>query len=68
MECCICGQNINAKHQDGVSPISGYPVCEDCVQDLCCQDCGSTENLHYVEDYDLVLCASCISKAENEEV
>ena len=67
MNCCICGENIDRKGQDNVSPISGYPVCEDCVQDLCCEDCGSTEKLHYHDRYGLVLCDECIKKAEIEE-
>ena len=67
MNCCICGRNINDIGQDNVSLISGYPVCEDCVPDLCCQDCGSTENLRYDERWDLVLCCECIQKAEMEE-
>lgn len=33
MICVICGRDINAIGQDNVSCISGYPMCEDCVDD-----------------------------------
>lgn len=31
MRCSKCGDDIDAKGQDNVSYISGYPLCEDCA-------------------------------------
>ena len=66
MYCRICGENINRKNQDNVSPVSGYPVCQNCVQDLCCEECGSTKDLRYDEEYGLVLCCECLKNVEME--
>ncbi len=33
MNCVSCGRDIDQIGQDNVSPIVGYPVCEDCKKD-----------------------------------
>jgi hypothetical protein len=63
MICRICGEDINEKGQDNVSPISGYPVCEDCKDDIMCYECCEGNyggNLYYVEECDRILCRSCL--------
>ena len=30
MLCLVCFEDIDKKYQDNISPISGFPVCEDC--------------------------------------
>ena len=34
MKCFICKEDINKKGQDNMSPFSGFPVCEDCSNEL----------------------------------
>lgn len=69
MICKICGEDINEKGQDNISPISGYPVCEDCKDDIMCEECCTIFGLFYVEDWDKVLCRDCIVKeAESAEL
>lgn len=60
MNCRICGEDINEKGQDNISPIIGYPVCEDCKDDIECEECYSSDNLCYVEELDKILCEDCI--------
>ena len=36
MICAICKENINHKGQDNISPLSGFPVCEDCGDKISC--------------------------------
>ena len=38
MICVFCGRDINAIGQDNVSPVSGYPFCEDCDNHLTQKD------------------------------
>ena len=33
MFCAICGRNINQLGQDNVSPVPGYPACEECASE-----------------------------------
>lgn len=72
MICRICGEDINEKGQDNISPISGYPVCEDCKDDIMCNECCEGDyggNLYYVEEWDKILCRDCIVKeAESQEL
>lgn len=71
MICRVCGEDINEKGQANVSQISGYPVCEDCKDDIVCEDCCEGnwgDNLYYVEEYDKVLCRDClVAEAEKHE-
>ena len=60
MICRVCNEDINEKCQDNVSTISGYPICEDCKDEVCCEDCYETYNLYYLEQVDKVLCKSCL--------
>lgn len=60
MICRICGEDINEKRQDNVSPIGGYPVCEDCRDDICCESCYSSADLYYCEDDDKIYCRDCV--------
>ena len=63
MICRICGKDINEKGQDNVSPISDYPVCEDCKDDIMCDECCEGNyggNLYYVEECDRILCRDCL--------
>lgn len=65
MICRICGEDINEKGQDNISPISSYPVCEDCKDDIMCAECCEGNyggNLFYVEEYDKILCRDCLIK------
>ena len=34
MICEECGRDINEIGQDNCSPLCGYPVCEDCANDM----------------------------------
>ena len=34
MICNICGEDINAIGMDNVSPVSGHPICENCISDF----------------------------------
>ena len=71
MICRICGEDINEKGQDNISPISGYPICEDCKDDIMCVECyegNYGNNLYYIEKWDEILCKDClIKKAEQRE-
>lgn len=60
MICRICKEDINEKGQDNISPISGYPVCEDCKDDIMCGECCDIWNLFYVEEYDKIFCRDCL--------
>ena len=65
MICRICGEDIDKKYQCNVSPISGYPICEDCKDEICCERCYETDSLYYAEEFDKILCKHClIVKAE----
>jgi hypothetical protein len=65
--CRICGEDIDELGLDNVSPVSGYPVCEDCIDEMMCEDCCGTEGLLYVSEYDTILCKDClIVRAEKE--
>jgi hypothetical protein len=64
MICRICGEDINEKGQVNVSPISGYPVCEDCKDDISCERCcSSCDALYYVEEWGDLLCEACLVEA-----
>ncbi len=70
MICKICGDDINEKGQDNISPISNYPVCEDCKDDIMCAECCEGNygaNLYYVEEYDKILCKDCLIKKAEED-
>lgn len=70
MICRICGEDINEKGQDNVSAISGYPVCEDCKDDIECDDCFASsrfEEIYYIEEIDKFQCAECIVKYAEEK-
>lgn len=63
MICRLCGEDINEKGQDNISPISGYPVCEDCKDDIMCAECCEGNygyNLYYCEEFDKLLCRDCL--------
>ena len=62
MNCRICNDDINEKGQCNISPICGYPVCEDCKDDIMCEKCYSGFDLFYVEEWDLLLCQDCLVK------
>ena len=66
MICKICGEDINEKGQDNISPISGYPVCEDCKDDIMCAECCEIYGLFYVEEYDKIFCRDCLVKKAEE--
>ena len=69
MICKICGEDINEKGQTNVSPISGYPVCEDCKDVVMCERCCEGFGLYYVEEWDAILCCRCIlEEAERREL
>ena len=34
MYCVECGEDIDEKGQDNMSPIYGKPLCEDCYEDM----------------------------------
>ena len=34
MKCYNCKEDINEKGQDNVSPFSGFPICEDCSNEM----------------------------------
>lgn len=68
MICRICNEDINEKGQDNISTISGYPVCEDCKDEICCECCYEVEDLYYSEKFDKVICKDClIEKAERDD-
>ena len=61
MICKICGEDINEKGQDNISTISGYPICEDCKDDIMCAECyDSFTDLYYIEEWDKILCRHCL--------
>lgn len=60
MICRICGEDINEKGQCNISPISGYPVCEDCRDYISCECCCDSYNLYYCEEDDELLCIECV--------
>ena len=69
MICGICGEDINEKGQDNISPTSGYPVCEDCKDDIMCDECCEGYGLYYIEKWDKILCRKCIvEEAERMEL
>ena len=72
MICRICREDINEKGQDNISPISGYPVCEDCKEEIMCEECcegNLGSNLFYIEEWDTILCRDClVAKAAEEEI
>lgn len=68
MICRICNEDIKEKGQDNISTISGYPVCEDCKDEICCGHCATMENIYYSEEFDEVLCKEClIEEAEKND-
>ena len=71
MYCKLCNENINEKGQDNISPISDYPVCEDCKDDIMCAECYEGNyggNLYYVAKFDKILCRNCLlEEAEEQE-
>ena len=68
MICKFCGEDINEKGQDNISPISGYPICEDCKEDIMCAECctGNYGDLYYVEECDKILCRDCLIELAEE--
>lgn len=71
MNCRICNENINEKGQDNISPFCNYPVCEDCRDEIQCENCSEycTDHLIYVEEWDKVLCREClVEEAEKKGV
>ena len=65
MICRICKESIEEKGQENISPIIGYPVCEDCKEDIMCDECCEGNyggNLYYVEEYGRLLCRDCLVK------
>lgn len=38
MTCVKCGRDINEICQDNMSPIWGFPVCEDCADEMTDKD------------------------------
>lgn len=65
MTCRICHEDINEKGQCNISPISGYPVCEDCKDEIGCEKCFDTSRLFYFEDdftNGKLLCQDCLIK------
>ena len=49
IRCAICGEDINLKGEDNVSPIPGCPVCESCAAELTEKDWNQIREL-YEED------------------
>ena len=71
MICRICNEDINEKGQDNVSPFSHYPVCEDCIDQIQCEDCFEycTDHLIYIEEWDKLLCRDClVEEAEKKGI
>lgn len=66
MICRICGEDINEKGQDNISPICDYPICEDCKDDIMCAECCECVGLFYVEEYDKILCRDCLVREAEE--
>lgn len=62
MICKKCYEDIEEKGQDNVSPICGYPVCEDCKDEIWCENCCETGTLYYDEENGKLLCAHCLAK------
>ena len=62
MICRICGEDINEKGQDNISPICDYPICEDCKDEIACESCYETHDIYYVEEFDKILCKQCLLK------
>lgn len=50
MICVICGRDINAIGQDNLSCLSGYPMCEDCVNDWDLRDMDEFPDLGAITD------------------
>lgn len=70
MICRICGDDINEKGQDNISPISGYPICEDCKDDIMCDHCYESNfggNLYYIAEFDKILCKDCLIREADEQ-
>ncbi len=69
MICKICLKDIDEMGLDNVSPFSGYPVCEDCKDEIECDNCGNTGTLYYDAEAERILCRQCLIKdAEKEGV
>ena len=63
MICRICKEDIDEKEQKNISKIDGYPVCEDCKDDIMCEECCEGNwggNLYYVEEWEMLLCRDCL--------
>ena len=70
MYCKLCNEDINEKGQDNISPISGYPICEDCKDDIMCAECCEGNyggHLYYVAEFDKILCQHCLIKEAEKE-
>lgn len=71
MICRICGEDIDERGLDNVSPFAGYPICEDCIGDIFCENCGSLRSsitkLMYVEELNKILCKECLAKAAEKQ-
>lgn len=69
MICKICLRDIDEMGLDNVSPFSGYPVCEDCKDEIECDSCNDTGTLYYDAESDRVLCRQClVREAEKKGV
>lgn len=62
MICRICNDEI----RKNASPIAGYPLCEDCKDDIMCEECCETSSLYYDEEIDCVLCSGCLLNSAEE--
>ena len=60
MICKKCYEDIEEKGQDNISPISGYPICEDCKDDIVCDNCYDSEGIYYVDEFEKILCKHCL--------
>ena len=57
--CRICTNETEVN----ASPIEGYPLCEDCQDDIMCEECCESSDLYYDEEIDCVLCTDCLLKS-----
>lgn len=60
MKCRYCGADMNKRGLDNVSPFADYPICEDCIGDVCCSECSKDTDIVYVEEFDEILCKDCL--------
>lgn len=60
MNCRKCGINIEEEGLCNISPFCGYPVCEDCKDEIMCDWCCDTGTLYYDEDTERILCKDCL--------